>query len=336
MTAAIDSVTGEEVRMPVDPTVVIVAPGDDPPQIQGSPQLARLERYGRVIVHSDRPGTLEERIARAKDAVCLMNTRSAVKWPAQALRALPRLRMATVCGIGTDAFDLAVARELGITICNIPGRTAPIVAEHAFGLMLAIAKRAHFQTAELKAGRWAGGNNVYLHGKALGIVGTGHVGVHMAGLARAIGMEVLAWTLNPSPDRAAELGVRFVALDELLERADVVSLHVKLTDRSRGLIGARELALMKPGALLVNTARGPIVDTAALIDALRAGRLGGAALDVFDTEPVPAGHPLLACEQVVLTAHNADQTPEGMEFLNAGVVDNVIAFLEGKPQNVVN
>ena len=322
--------------MPAGPPVVIVAPGDDPPQIQGSPQLERLKPYGEVIVRTDRPRTLEERIERAKDAVCLMNTRSAVKWPAEALRALPRLRMATVCGIGTDAFDLAVARELGIAICNIPGKTAPIVAEHAFGLMLALAKRAHFQTAELKAGRWTGGDNVYLHGKVLGIVGTGHIGGSMARLARAIGMEVLAWTFDPSPARAAELGVRFVALDDLLRLADVVSLHVKLTDQSRGLIGARELALMKPGALLVNTARGPVVDTAALVEALQARRLGGAALDVFDTEPLPAGHPLLACEQVVLTAHNADQTPEGMELLNAGVVDNVIAFLEGRPQNVVN
>jgi D-3-phosphoglycerate dehydrogenase len=315
---------------------VIVAPGDDPPQIQGSPQLERLEAYGQVVVHTDRPRTLEEQIARAKDAVCLMNTRSAVKWPADALRALPRLRMATVCGIGTDAFDLAVARELGITICNIPGKTAPIVAEHAFGLMLALAKRAAYQTAELKAGRWTGGNNVYLHGKVLGIVGAGRIGAAMARLAQAIGMEVIAWTFDPSPARAAELGVRFVALDDLLRQVDVVSLHVKLTERSRGLIGARELALMRPGALLVNTARGPVVDTPALVEALRSGRLGGAALDVFDTEPLPAGHPLLACDQVVLTAHNADQTAEGMELLNAGVVDNVIAFLEGRPQNVVN
>jgi D-3-phosphoglycerate dehydrogenase len=320
---------------PTHPSVVIVAPGDDPLQIQGSPQLERLKPYGEVIVHADRPRSLEEQIARAKDAICLMNTRSAVKWQAEALRALPKLRMATVCGIGTDAFDLAVARELGITVCNIPGKTAPVVAEHAFGLMLALAKRAAFQTTQLKSGRWPGGLNVYLQGKVLGIVGTGKIGVAMARLARAIGMQVLAWTFNPSAERAQELGVRFVALDELLQQSDVLSLHVKLTERSRGLIGARELGSMKPGALLVNTARGAVVDTAALIEALHAGRLAGAALDVFDTEPLPANHPLLACENVVLTAHNADQTPEGMELLNAGVVDNVIAFLEGRPQNVV-
>jgi D-3-phosphoglycerate dehydrogenase len=317
--------------------VVIVVPGDDPPQLQGSSHLERLRRYGEVRLHADRPATLEEKLARARDAMCLVNTRGAVKWPAEALRGLPKLRMATVCGIGTDAFDLQVARELGIVVCNIPGKTAPIVAEHALGLMLAAAKRAHYQTAELKAGRWTRGlDNVYLHGKTLGLVGAGAIGAAMVRLARAIGMEVVAWTFHPTPERAAALGVRFVGLDDLLRQADVVSVHVRLTPDSRGLLGARELQLMKPGAILVNTARGAVVDAAALVAALRAGRLGGAALDVFDEEPLPPGAPILGCEQVVLTPHNADQTPEGMDLLNAGVVDNVIAFLEGRPQNVVN
>ncbi len=315
--------------------VVIVIPGDDPPQIQGSPHLDRLRRYGEVRLHTDRPATAEEKLERVRDAVCLVNTRGAIKWPREALLALPRLRMATVCGIGTDSFDLATARERGIVICNIPGKTAPIVAEHAFGLMLAVAKRAHYQTARLKAGRWGGIDNVYLHGKTLGVVGTGAIGSAMARLGRAIGMHVVAWTFRPTADRASELGVRYVELDELLRTSDVVSLHVRLTPESRGLLGARELGLMKPGALLVNTARGPVVDTDALAAALQDGRLGGAGLDVFDTEPLPAGHPILGCEQVVLTPHNADQTPEGMDLLNAGVVDNVIAFLEGRPQNVV-
>ena len=241
--------------------VVIVIPGDDPPQIQGSPHLERLRRHGEVRLHTDRPATPEEKIARARDAVCLVNTRGAIKWPREALLALPRLRMATVCGIGTDAFDLVAARERGIVVCNIPGKTAPIVAEHAFGLMLAAAKRAHFQTAELKAGRWTSMDNVYLHGKTLGVVGTGAIGGAMARLGRAIGMDVVAWTFSPTPARAAELGVRYLPLDELLRTADVVSVHVRLTAESRGLLGSRELGLMKPGAILVNTARGPVVDT---------------------------------------------------------------------------
>lgn len=316
--------------------VVIVAPGDDPEQIQNSPHLDRLKPYGEVIVHRDRPGTREEKIARVKDAVCLMNTRGAIKWPAEDLRALPKLKMATVCGIGTDSFDLKVARELGIVICNLPGKTAPVVAEHAFGLMMAAAKRTCFQTEELRAGRWTRMDNVLLRGKTLGLIGTGNIGAEMGRLAKAIGMEVIAWTFNPALDRSRRLGVRFVSLDELLKTSDVVSIHVKLTDQSQGLIGSRELGLMKRGAILVNTARGAVVDSAALVSSLKSGHLGGAALDVYDQEPLPTNHPLLSCEQVVLTPHNADQTPEGMDILNAGVVDNVIAFLEGRPQNVVN
>ena len=214
-------------------------------------------------------------------------------------------------------------------------RTAPVVAEHMFGLMFALAKRAHFQTAELQAGRWTRMMNTMLQGKVLGVVGTGAIGAEVARLARAIGMEVIAWTFNPSPERATAYGVRFVELDELLQTADVVSLHVKLTEDSRHLIGARELGLMKEGALLLNGARGDVLDIAALRESLEAGHLGGAGLDVFPQEPLPGDHPILACEQVVLTPHAADQTLEGVDLLNEGAVDNVIAFLEGRTQNDV-
>jgi phosphoglycerate dehydrogenase-like enzyme len=148
-------------------------------------------------------------------------------------------------------------------------------------------------------------------------------------------MRVIAWTFNPTPQRAAELGLEFVDLDALLERSDVVSLHVRLTADSRHLIGREQFERMKPGALLVNTARGDVIDTPALIAALDNGHLGGAALDVFDVEPLPADHPILHCEQVVLTPHAADQNPEGVEMLNTGAVENVLAFLRGEPQNVV-
>ena len=148
-------------------------------------------------------------------------------------------------------------------------------------------------------------------------------------------MEVIAWTFNPSDERARELGVRFVELEELLARADVVSLHVKLTPDSHHLIGARELAAMKEGALLLNGARGDVLDIDALCASLNSGHLGGAGLDVFPQEPLPADHPILECEQVVLTPHAADQTPEGVDLLNGGAVDNVLAFLSGQPQNNV-
>jgi len=313
----------------------IVVPGDDPVQMQGSPHLSRLEPYGDVVLYTDRPATLEEKIHRAKDADILINSRSIVTWPAEALRQLPKLRMITTCSIGTDMIDLHAARERGIVVCNQPGRTAPVVAEHLFGLMFALAKRAAFYTAEMKAGRWPRMDNIVLQGKTLGIVGTGNIGSEMARLGRALGMHVIAWTFHPSSERAKRLHVRYVDLDELLRSADVVSLHVKLTDESRHLIGRQEFGRMKPGALLVNGARGGLVNTHALIEALHAGHLGGAAIDVYDEEPLPADHLLLACEQVVLTPHCADMTPEGVDLLNEGAVDNVLAFLSGQPQNVV-
>ena len=190
-------------------------------------------------------------------------------------------------------------------------------------------------TTGMKAGKWIRMDNVFLQGKVLGIVGTGSIGAEMARLGRAIGMDVIAWTYNPSPDRADKLGVRFVELDELLKMADVVSLHVKLTDESRGMIDAEALSKMKKGVILLNGARGAVVDTPALVDALDSGHLGGVGIDVYDEEPVPADYPLLSCEQVVLTPHCADMTPEGVDLLNSGAVKNVIAYLKGEPINRV-
>ena len=314
--------------------VKILVPGDNPTQIGGSPHLERLAPYGDLELYADTPESGEEKIARAQGAQVIINTRGVVNWREE-MRQLPNLKMIATCSIGTDMIDLEIARDLGIVVSNQPGRTAPVVAEHMFGLMFALSKRAYFQTAELKAGRWTRMMNTMLQGKVLGVVGTGAIGVEMARLARAIGMEVIAWTFNPSPERAAEYGVRFVELDELLQQSDVVSLHVKLTEDSRHLIGARELGLMKEGALLLNGARGDVLDIDALRASLLGGHIGGAGLDVFPEEPLPADHPILECDQVVLTPHAADQTLEGVDLLNEGAVNNVIAFLEGRPQNNV-
>lgn len=321
--------------MAVKARVKIVVPGDDPVQIAGSSHLEKLAPYGDVVLYADRPASVAEKVARVRDAEVIMNTRGAVTWGEAEFAQLPHLKMITSCSIGTDMFDLEAAKTRGIAICNQPGRTAPVVAEHMFGLMFSVAKRASFFTAEMKAGRWPRMNNVMLQGKTLGIVGTGAIGAEVARLAHALGMEVVAWTFHPSEARAKALGVRFVELDELLKISDVVSLHVALTPDTRGMIGARELGAMKPGALLLNGARGPVVDTDALVAALKSDHLGGTGIDVYDREPPPADHPLFACEQVVLTPHCADMTPEGVDLLNSGAVENVIAFLEGRPQNRV-
>lgn len=313
----------------------ILIPGDDPAQTGGSPHLERLAPYGDVTLHTTRPADKAEQIERAAGFQVVINSRGSVTWRQGELRALPDLRMITTCSIGTDMIDLDAARELGIIVSNQPGRTAPVVAEHMFGLLFTVAKRAAFQTAEIRDHKWTRRMNLGVQGKVLGIIGTGNIGAEMARLGKAMGMEILAWTFNPSAERAQQLGVQFVELDELLERADYVSVHVALTDDTRHLIGAAQLERMKEHAVLLNGARGPVVDLDALAAALQDGRLGGAGLDVFDDEPFTADHPIKHCEQVVLTPHAADQTPEGVDLLNGGAVDNVIAFLEGKPQNNV-
>ena len=187
----------------------------------------------------------------------------------------------------------------------------------------------------MREGSWARSPVVQLAGKTLGVVGAGPIGKRMAELGRSLGMGVLAWTFRPSTDRAHEFGAPFVALEELLRSADVVSLHLPISERSRGLLGRSELALMKPTALLVNTARGAIVDEEALTEALREGRLGGAGLDAYSEEPLPLGHPLTALDNVVLSPHNAAMTPEaGLRGLEM-VAENIEAWLNGSPTHVV-
>lgn len=316
--------------------VKIVVPGDDPPQIQGSPHLKRLEGRGEVVIHTDRPKDDADKVARVQGAEVIMNTRGAVTWGEAEFAQLPDLKMITSCSIGTDMFDLEAAKAHGVIICNQPGRTAPVVAEHMFGLMFAVSKRAAYLTAEMKTGGWPRIDNMVLQGKTLGIVGTGAIGAEMARLGNAIGMNVIAWTFNPSDEREKELGVTFRPLDTVLSESDVVSVHVKLTDESTHLIGKDQFAKMKPGSIFLNGARGAVADTDALVEALNSGHLMGAGVDVFEEEPTPADHPLFGCEHVVLTPHCADMTPEGVDLLNGGAVDNVIAYLDGKPQNRVS
>jgi phosphoglycerate dehydrogenase-like enzyme len=288
-----------------------------------------------VAYHNTRPQSEDEKLERARDATVILNTRGIVRWPEDSLRALPKLKLIACCSIGVDCVDLKTARELGITICNVPGRTATIVAEHALAMLLGAARRLAYMTSEMKSGRWPTRQLIYLSGRRLGVIGTGNIGCEMIRMARGLGLEVVAWSMNPDLQKAARLGFRYVEFDELLRTSDAISIHLKLTEESRRLVDRAALAKMKEGALLVNTARGAIVDHAALVDALNSGHLGGAALDVFETEPIAPNDPILSCEQVILTPHVADHMPEALDLLSGGAVDNVLAFLAGRPQNVV-
>ena len=314
----------------------IVVPGDHPPMIAGSPHLERLAQFGDVVLFDTLPKDENEQFERVKDADIIINSRGQVKWPEALLRRLPQLKLISLCSIGTDCVELETARELDVTVCNVPGRTSKVVAEHAFALMFAVARRMAFTTNDLKRGGWTSLLSVSLIGKTLGVLGTGNIGCELIQMAKAFGMNVVAWTYNPDRAKAESMGFEYRKFDDVLKVSDVVSVNVKLTDDSRGLVGADQLALMKPGSLLINTARAAVVDTDALIAALSSGHLMGAGLDVYDLEPVPANSPILQCDHVVLTPHAADQLPEAIDALNDGAVDNVIAYLEGHPKNVVN
>ncbi|MFM8727213.1 MAG: 2-hydroxyacid dehydrogenase [Planctomycetaceae bacterium] len=315
---------------------VVVIPADFPPLVSRSPLLPQLEQFAEVRLHLDRPQSPAAQIQRMQDADILLNSRGSLSFPEHVLQALPRLKMIAVCGIGYDSIHLPTATRQGIVVCNIPGRTAPIVAEHALALLLAASRRTSWMTAELRSGRWPGDLSLSLAGRRLGVIGTGHIGCEMLRLGKAIGMQTVAWSLHPDPAKAALLGFEYLSLEELLRTSDAVSLHTRLSDQTRHLLNADRLALMKPAAVLVNTARGAVVDTLALADALQNRRLFAAGLDVYEHEPLPATHPLLACEQVVLTPHSADMTQAGVDLLTQGCIDNIAAFLQGQPRNVVN
>ncbi len=312
--------------------VVFADPEGGPPP--DPEMLAPLAAFGSVEVYPEPPATPVERLEAARGAHVIINA-APLAWGYRLLSQLPELRMLSLGSVGTDMVNLDAARELGVTVAHQGGNTAPIVAEHEFALLLAASKRLGFHTAEIRAGRWTRRETVYLAGKRLGVIGTGNTGSRMAQLARAIGMEVVAWSFHPGEEKARALGLRYVELDELLVSSDAVSLHVASSAETRGMIGREQFARMKRGAILVNGSRGDVVDTDALVEALRSGHLGAAGLDVFDPEPLPADHPLRTLEQVVLSPHIADNNPEGHAFMLGDAVANAVAFLKGSPQSVV-
>lgn len=314
----------------------VVVPDDFPPAFEGTPAHRRLAALAEVTVYGERGAETEAELARRiGNAEVVVNIRAYARFTEAVFRACPRLALISVWGTGVDNIDLDAAARRGVTVTNTPGVNADAVAEHALALMLALARRIPAMDRAVRAGEWPRGLLQQLHGKTLGVVGLGAIGQRVARLGRGLGMKVVAWTFHPDPALAAELGVRLVSLETLLAEADIVSLHLRLTDESRGLLDRERLGLMRPGALLVNTARGALVEREALLAALRSGRLGGAGLDVFHDEPLPPDDPLLALDTVVLTPHNAGMTPEVIAAGLQQAVENIENFLRGRPTHVV-
>jgi phosphoglycerate dehydrogenase-like enzyme len=256
--------------------------------------------------------------------------------PGEAMRALEHLRVVSWAGTGVGRYvDVPLATQLGLTVCNVPSYGANAIAEHALGLMLAAARGIGRGDRLIRAGGWAQHGGRELRGAQLGVVGVGPIGRRMLEIGQALGMVTVAWTNKPSPDRAQELSTTFMGLHELMRTSDFVSVHVAHTDETEGLLSRKMLALLPPHAVLVNTARGEVLDQQALIELLESGRLAGAGLDVFSPEPPAPGDSVLACERAVLTPHIAYDTPSSTAELFRRAADNLLLFAQGTPANVV-
>jgi phosphoglycerate dehydrogenase-like enzyme len=281
-------------------------------------------------------------IERLQPFAVVMALRERTAFPRRVLERLPNLRLLTTAGMRNAAIDLDAATELGVLVCGTtggpPGRSGGrATAELTWGLILACVRHIPREHAATRAGRWQETLGTALEGKTLGIVGLGNIGAQVAEVGRAFHMRLVAWSANLTDERAAECGAERVDKLELFRQADIVTVHYVLSARSRGLIGAGELAAMKPAAYLVNTSRGPIVDEAALLEALRSHRLAGAGLDVFEQEPLPLDHPFLQLENVVLTPHLGYVTRETYTgAFYPQTLENVRAWLAGAPQRVLN
>ena len=308
----------------------IVVPDDFPVVLTGSPAERRLRTLGDVMVYTERGAEQEtELVRRIGGADIVVSLRAYTRFSENALTACPSLRMISIWGTGTDNVDLAACHRRGVTVGHTPGVNAHAVAEHTLALMLAVIRRIPSLDRDVRSGQWPRGLLVQLEGKTLGIVGLGAIGRRVAALAAPFGARLLAATWGPDEGRAAAVGARHAPIEALLQESDIVSLHLRLSAETEAVINRARLALMKPGAFLVNTARGRLVDREALVDALRHGRLAGAALDVFHEEPIAASDPLLTLPNVILTPHNAGMTQEVIDVGLLQTVENVRHFLQG-------
>ncbi len=285
--------------------------------------MAQMQSF---IDHLDDLDALAKRL-HAFECAVLMRERT--PFPRVLFERLPNLRLLVTAGMRNAAIDLTAASERHVQICGTDMLPQP-TAELAWGLILALLRHIPSEDRATRAGAWQTTLGRGLKGKTLGLLGLGRLGSQVARIGKAFGTDLIAWSQNLTAERAAEAGAVLVAKDELFARADIISIHVVLSPRTRGLVGAAELARMKPDALLINTSRGPIVDELALITALRERRIGGAALDVFEPEPLPQDHPLLALDNTVITPHLGYVTEENYRLLYGQAVENIRAFLEGR------
>ena len=301
-----------------------------------------LDGKGEITVFDRHLSEDEAAVAlRPFDVLCTIRERMSM--PRSLFARLPNLKLVTIIGMSLPNFDMAAATEHGVIVAhwNLGGNPLyrgimDATPELTWALMIATVRHLSFASRRMREGHWQSTIGIGLGGRTLGLLGLGNIGRRMTDYARVFGMPVIAWSQNLTDEAAAAVGVRRVEKDDLFRCADVLSIHVRLSERTRHLVTARELALMKPGAYLINTSRGPIVVEADLIEALRTGRIAGAGLDVFDEEPPPVDHPLRTMDNVTLTPHLGYVTRETLTAFYADILEAVAAFVDGRPIRIAN
>jgi phosphoglycerate dehydrogenase-like enzyme len=296
---------------------------------------SQLPEHAEVVEFHDFVGDPDALVARLLPFDVIVAMRERTPFPRDVLTRLPNLRLLVTTGMRNKSIDVGAATELGITVCGT-GAQATATVELTWALILATLRHIPQEDASIRAGGWQQTIGGDLAGSTLGVIGLGRIGSQVARIAAAFGMDVVAWSQNLTDERAAEVGARRVEKDELFATADVVTVHLLWSKRTRGLIGADDFALMKHTAVFVNTSRGPIVEEAALIAALREGTISGAGIDVYDQEPLPRDHPLRDLRRAVLTPHLGYVTRGSYDVYYREAVEDVAAYLAGAPIRVIS
>ena len=267
------------------------------------------------------------------DIVVMMRERT--RFPRAVIEALPKLKLLITTGAYNLSIDMKACQERGIVVCGTTSHGNPTTGI-AFGLILELTRHIGWENARMKAGEpWQLTLGLDIEGKTLGVLGLGKLGARAAGVGKAFGMKVIAWSQNLTPERCKEVGAEYSSKDDLFRNADFVSIHLQLSDRTRGLVTAKELGLMKKTAYVINTSRGPIIEEQALLDALNKKQIAGAGLDVFDVEPLPLDHPYRKMDNVVITPHLGYVSQQNYEKYYPDIVENIRGFLDGKPTRVI-
>lgn len=293
-----------------------------------------VEKDAEIVVFHRHLGGLDEAAEALKDFDIIVLMRERTPFPRALFERLPRLKLLLTSGHFNSAIDVTAAAEHGTTVCGTAtvGRTT---VEQTWALLMTAARNTALEDRAMREGRWQVSLGRTLEGKTMGLVGLGRLGAQVAEIARVFRMNLVAWSENLTAERAAEHGARLVSKAELFAISDFIGIHLRLSERTRGLIAAADLARMKPTAWIINTARGEIINQTDLIDALRKRRIGGAAMDVFDIEPLPVDHPFRSLENTVLSPHKGFVTEESYRVFYGETVENIRAWMDGKPIRII-